>query len=172
MGVETMVSYLRDKINQQGSRKKGQGAMPLAGDGRGRGGPSWGTGATPLLRAAAPGSMRLSRIPRIRETARTAAKEKITLAMPTPGKPAKPPSRGRWIRKAALDRTKPEGVHLSAWSTVPLFIGGGAASSFSLPRKKQRGPKGVAKFYPGVATPSGLPPPLQSCLHLELSSFA
>ena len=114
--------------------------------------------------------MRLSRIHRIRETARPAAKEPLTLAMPTPWKSPKPPSRGRWIREVAPDRTKPEGVHLSAWSTVPLFIGGGAASSFSLPRKKQRGPEGVAKFYPGVATPSGLPPSPHSSLCLELTS--
>ena len=86
------------------------------------------------------------------------------------GNRPKPPSRGRWIREVAPDRTKPEGVHLSAWSTVPLFIGGSAASSFSTLRKKQRGPEGVAKFYPGVATPSGLPPLPQSRPCPELTS--
>ena len=86
------------------------------------------------------------------------------------GNRPKPPSRGRWIREVAPDRTKPEGVHLSAWSTVPLFIGGSAASSFSLPRKKQRGPEGAAEFCPWTSAPSGLPPSPHSSLCLELTS--
>ena len=86
------------------------------------------------------------------------------------GNRPKPPSRGRWIREVAPDRTKPEGVHLSAWSTVPLFIGGSAASSFSLPRKKQRGPEGAAEFCPWTSAPSGLPPSPQSSPCPELTS--
>ena len=70
-----MVSYLHDKINGAGDKKRVKGRLPLTGDGRGRGGPS-------LPEALAPqrnGNWRLSRIRRIRETANTAAKEKITL---------------------------------------------------------------------------------------------
>ena len=53
--------------------------MALTGDGRGRGGPSWGTGVKPLLRAAAQSPMRLSRIQRIRETAHPATKDALSL---------------------------------------------------------------------------------------------
>jgi len=72
------------------------------------------------------------------------------------GNRPKPPSRGREFPVAGL--------------TAILFVGGSAASSFSTLRKKQRGPEGVAKFYPGVATPSGLPPLPQSRPCLELTS--
>ena len=80
------------------------------------------------------------------------------------GNRPKPPSRGRWIREVAPDRTKPEGVHLSAWSTVPLLIGCSAACTFSPARKYQRA-SGVAKFSPEIATPD----PLRSNLELFLS---
>jgi len=51
-----------------------------------------------------------------------------------------------------------------------LLIGCSAASSFSLPRKKQRGPEGVSEFCPWTATPSGLPPSPHSSPCPESSS--
>jgi len=45
-----------------------------------------------------------------------------------------------------------------------------AASSFSLPRKKQRGPEGAAELRPWTSAPSGLPPSPPSRLCSELHS--
>ena len=84
--------------------------------------------------------------------------------MPIPGKSPKPPSRGRWIREVAPDRTKPEGVPPAAWLTVPLLICCCATCTFSPARKYQRA-SGVAKFSPEIATPD----PLRSNLELFLS---
>ena len=163
-----MVSYLMDKSKLQGRIKRVKGLRPLRGS-RGGVSPWQGTGTASLLRAAAPINTRLSRIPRIRETAHAASKKQITLSMPTPqGSSTKPPSRGRWHPLSRLM----EEVPTSAWSIDPLFLVLCAASSFSTLRKKQRGPEGVPEFPPSTVTPSGLPPPLHARRHVELYSFA
>ena len=63
----------------------------------------------------------------------------------------KPPSRGRWIREVALDRTKTEGVSRSGLLSFLLFVVFRAASSFSLPRKKQYRPLSDARSAKGFA---------------------
>ena len=77
------------------------------------------------------------------------------------GNRPKPPSRGRWIREIAPDRTKPEGVHPVAWLTAPLLIDCCVTCTFSPARKYQRA-SGVAKFSLEIATPD----PLRSNLEL------
>ena len=110
---------------------------------RGRGGPS--PSETPV--PAGTNRTRLSRIPRIRETAHAAAKEQT--------KAAHSHRHGRDSRNGCL------------FFVLVFFC---AAPSFSLPRKKQRGPEGVSEFPPLTATPSGLPPPCLGCRGIESHS--
>ena len=61
------------------------------------------------------------------------------------------------------------GANLYCLLTFDLQLGIRAASSFSILRKKQRGPEGVSDLCPMTATPSGLPTPPHGRLCPELS---
>ena len=62
------------------SQKRVKGRLPLTGDGRGRGGPSPPEASAPQRKSR----KRLSRIQRIRETAKTAAKDAVILVPYSP----------------------------------------------------------------------------------------
>ena len=128
--------------SQQG-RKTGQGASaPCGGGGAAEAPPRR---RPPCPQAQTARAFRES--PRIRETAHPAAKEQT--------KAAHSHRQGRDSRNGCL------------FFVLVFFC---AAPSFSLPRKKQRGPEGVSEFPPLTATPSGLPPPCLGCRGIESHS--
>ncbi len=112
--------------NKKGSR----GEAPCGVQGRGGPLPVGDTRAAARNRPA-----RLSRILRIRETARTATKEQT---VPAPSILA-------------------GGYGLFCLLFFPLKLGIRESSSFSLPRKKQRGPAGAAEFSLGTSPPPDSP---------------
>ena len=95
-------------------------------------------GNAPAPGPQAEGNWRLSRIRRIRETAKTATKKRITLV------PASCTEAGGILF-----------CLLTVFSRIVFRV----ASSFSTVRKKQRAPEGAADFPPRTSAPSGFPPP-------------
>ena len=105
------------------AEKRVKGRWPLRGW-RGRGGPSWGTGARPLLRAAARKPPRAFRgISDSAETAHAAAKEK-TKASPKisrNGKAISPTQdQPQWNRRVALELIRYRDKGLSFWSCAAV----------------------------------------------------
>ncbi len=127
-----MVSYLRDKSKPQGRRKRVS---------RGPSGPSRGEGAGPLP----VGDLRARR-----------HKSRASFKNPPDSRNSSPSRKGT---DPSLSYSRKGWDLPSALLTIHLFVCIRAASSFSLPRKKQRGPKrGVISCSPCMTPLSGLSP--------------